>query len=220
MKKIIVFDVENVLFNVKNVEKRVDDRKKLMEGMSDFDRREEMKKMDNYMKGSIVKSRMEKGVKDEMERLEGLKRVMKGVRLYVVSRYGREIVGKLLMNNGIVVDGIYGSVNKIIENEGFEGKDVIYFNYGGFNCEVTGIKNVLCKWGGKYDDLAGIDNMGDIWSEIGLKVVEKNDLKQKEGKPMNETLNSFLMPTCCDAQYSPQWIGFHSVHLQQNRQTI
>ena len=65
MKKIIVFDVENVLFNVKNVEKRVDDRKKLMEGMSDFDRREEMKKMDNYMKGSIVEAGVEVGREEE-----------------------------------------------------------------------------------------------------------------------------------------------------------
>ena len=64
MKKVIVFDVENVLFNVKNVEKWIKSSDERMEGMNGFERMEEMKKRESYLKGSLMKCRMFDGVKE------------------------------------------------------------------------------------------------------------------------------------------------------------
>lgn len=182
MKKVIVFDVENVLFNVKNVEKRLSDGEKKIEEMSEFGKREEKKKMDGYLRGSLKKCRMYEGVRENVERLMGLRKSLEGrLKVFVVSGFGRELVWSMLSENGIEVDGVYGNVGKIIEEWGFEREDVVYFS-GSVKrwCEgdVMKVKNVMCGWGKGFEE--GMKSIDGMWKEMGVKVRVVGEEKEEE----------------------------------------
>lgn len=203
MKNVVVFDVENVMFNVKNVEKWLKGSEERLEKMNDverekefeskeefkwwneFERAEEFKRRERYLKGSLRKCRMCEGMKENMERLMGLRKVLDGrLKVFVVSGFGSELVWRLLGDNGIVVDGVYGSIGKIMGDYGYESKDVVYFSGSERRwCEgdVMKVNNVFCGWGNGFAE--GLMSVDGIWKEIGVKVNfagERGDVDSSE----------------------------------------
>lgn len=140
--------VENVMVGMKNVEMW----EKKNEGCEDFG-----KKREEYLKGSFVKLKLKSGLCEEMERLMSMRRRLEGMRVYVVSDYGRSLVWRLLENLGVGVDGVFGSVGKVLDEYGVEKDDVVMFGSEDdvLKCEELGVKGVV-----------GLD---DMWKEMGLR---------------------------------------------------
>lgn len=148
MKKVVVIRVENVMVGMKNVEMW----EKKNEGCEDYG-----KKREEYLKGSFVKLKLKSGLGEELERLMSLRRRMEGMRLYVVSDFGRSLVWRLLENLGIGVDGVFGSVGKVLEEYGVERENVVVFGSGDDVkvCEELGMK--------------GVEGLESMWEGIGLR---------------------------------------------------
>lgn len=148
MKKVVVMRVENVMVSMKNVEMW----EKKNEGCMDYG-----KKREEYLKGSFVKLKLKSGLGEDLERLRFLRRRMEGMRLYVVSGYERSLVGRLLENLGIGVDGMFGSVGKVLDEYGVDKENVVVFgNEDDVRvCEELGIK--------------GVEGLEDVWGGIGLR---------------------------------------------------
>lgn len=205
MKNVVVFEVENVLFDVKNVEMRVEKKMEVcekemkelvkkkvdeyldgsLEGGEFFKwvdevkeiiekyRREMKMKLDECVKGSLVRCKLYDGVDEEMDRLKELRK-MKRVKVFVVSRYKREFVWKLLESVGMEVDGVYGSVGNMMREWALDKSDVVCFvgdENGKRMSEENGVKGMICKWGEKFgNEEVGLVNVKDIWGGIGLRV--------------------------------------------------
>lgn len=177
MKKVIVFDVEKVLFNVKNVEKWLKGSDERLNGVSEFERVEELKKRESYLKGSVKKCRMYEGVKENVERLVCLRKSMEGrMKVFVVSKFGRRDVWNLLSENGIEVDGVYGSVGKMIDEWGIDERSVVYFcgEKGWYEGESRNVRSVFCKWGYEGVDV-GMEKMDGMWREMGVRFGVEDD---------------------------------------------
>lgn len=183
MKRVVVFDVENVLFNVKYVEKWLKGSDERMEGVSEFERMEELRRRGEYLRGSVVKMRMLDGVKANVERLMVLKRLGR-LSVYVVSEFRRELVWRLLEENGMEVNGIYESVGKMMEESGCERDEVVYFSGSEKRwCEgeMENVNNVLCGWGKGFEE--GMRSMDGMWREIGVKVKGIEEEKEEVEAP-------------------------------------
>jgi len=131
----------------------------------------EKTKMNSYRKGSVLKLKMYGGVKEDLDRLRSLRKSIVDLKMYVVSDLERDVVRKLLKNNGIEVDGVKGSLEGVIEDCGRK-EDIVVFSGDEKvkdKCDELGVKGVICKWSGKVDEgVKGMYNMDEMWKEIGL----------------------------------------------------
>jgi len=186
MKNVLVFDVENVLFNVNYVKGALRRRDENLIVMDEFEKSYGERSREKYLDESFKKVKLYKKVREGVKDLIEIKRRMGGkVKVYVVSEFKNEWVWRLMRVNGMSVDGVFGSIEKFKKEVDIEGKDVVYFS--GVvervnNGEEIGVKSVLCKWGKKYGKrVEGICEEDEMLREIGIrKNVENNEKKEEE----------------------------------------
>lgn len=192
MKNVIVFDVENVLFNVNYVKGCLRRRDEKMGEMDEFKRSYGERSREKYLDESYKKVRLYKKIKDSVKDLMEIRGRFGGkIKLYVISEFKNEWVWKLMKLNGISVDGIYSNIEKCNEEVGFEGKDVVYLS--GLKERVEegkkiGVNSVLCKWGNKnVRKEEGIENGEDLLRSVGIIKVDNE--KKEEGVDLENNGN-------------------------------
>lgn len=172
MRKFVVFDVENVLFNVVNVEKWLKgSEERFLEG-SKFEKMEELRRREEYLKGSFVKCKMFEGVRENLRMLMSLRKSGR-VKVFVLSSFKNELVERLLGLNEVSFDGFFKDLDGLFKSEDVEKEKVVYFSGNVENLErgrEKEVKSVACLWGKKFEKgVEGIKSFEGIFSEMGLK---------------------------------------------------